>query len=225
MGPPCMTLARGLGPAHPPQRPRGRAALVLVNTHAALRRVASPRATRCPLSRPALASPRPFPLLPLPPSLAPPSLTPSRSRPLRAPPRASGRACLRARACVRVVGGVRAVSARARPRAALPPPLTHSPVASCDLGMRPPAPASLANSPDRLLRSGNLPVGACMPSPPRASGSCAGHVWGEIYIYIYIYVYACVCMYIYIYVYIYIYIYIHIYVYIYIYICICLCIC
>ena len=56
----------------------------------------------------------------------------------------------------------------------LPPVTCIYPVASCELGMRLPAPAPLANSPDRLLWPGNLSVGACMPFPPRASGSCAG---------------------------------------------------
>ena len=53
------------------------------------------------------------------------------------------------------------------------PSPTHSPVASCDLGMRLPAPAPLVNSPDRLLWPGYLSVGACMFFPPLASGSCA----------------------------------------------------
>ena len=56
----------------------------------------------------------------------------------------------------------------------LPPVTCIYPVASCELGMRLLAPAPLANSPDRLLWPGNLSVGACMPFPPRASGSCAG---------------------------------------------------
>ena len=191
-------MARGLGPAHLPQRPRGRAAPVPENTDAALLRVASPRATRCPLSRPALAPSEPFPLLPLLPSLASPSLAPSRPRPLRAPLLASGRACLRACACARVVGCARAVPARARPRAALPPSPTHSPVASCDLGKRLPAPAPPANSPDRLLWPGYLSVGACMFFPPRASGSHVICVYMYIILY-YIYIYICIYIYIYIY--------------------------
>ena len=85
----------------------------------------------------------------------------------------------------------------------LPPVTCIYPVASCELGMRLPAPAPLANSPDRLLWPGNLSVGACMPFPPRASGSCAGE-----YIYIYIYIRVCIYIYIYIYTRIHIYIYI-----------------
>ena len=76
----------------------------------------------------------------------------------------------------------------------------------CDLGMRLPAPAPLANSPGRLLRTVNLPVGACMPFPPRASGRAQGE---KKYIYIYIYIYICIyaCMYVNVYVCVYIYIY------------------
>ena len=42
--------------------------------------------------------------------------------------------------------------------------------------------------PDRLLWPGNPSVVACMPSPPRASGSCAGEQTTTISLYVYIYI-------------------------------------